>query len=487
MLEAILFGTFFILLFLSVPVAFALGLASIATLIAAGGIGKLAVLPSVFYASLSSETLLAIPFFVLAGVIMEYAGISKRLIDFADACVGHRKHGLALVVIIAAFFFSAISGSGPATVAAIGAILVPALVRNGYLKQQAAAMVASAGSMGIIVPPSITLIIFGVVASEYQRVSIARLFMAGVVPGVLMAVALYLAARTVKRSAFGSDRGPLVAAMAGGATGLTASGGHSTVVGASGTGLTDVGNLHPGEAEEIAKLASHGGAGAGRAPLREIGKGFINAIPGLLVPVIILGGIYGGVFTPTESAVVAAVYALFVGVVFYREIKVRHLTRIFTSAAVQSSVVMIIVGCASVFAYVITSQRIAKRMSDFILGITDNPVIIMLLVVVLLLIVGAFIDAISALYLFVPILVPVLLEVGFDITTIGVMMTVNLAIGLVTPPVGVNLFVAAGIARAPLTQVSRSAVPYLIASVVVLLLTAYIPGLSNWLPDLLGM
>lgn len=483
MLEAILFGTFFVLLFLSVPVAFALGLASIATLIAAGGIGKLAVMPSVFYASLSSETLLAIPFFVLAGVIMEYAGISKRLIDFADSCVGHRKHGLALVVIIAAFFFSAISGSGPATVAAIGAILVPALVKNGYLKQQAAAMVASAGSMGIIVPPSITLIIFGVVASEYQRVSIARLFMAGVIPGILMAVALYIAARTVKRAAPVTLRGPIMAGAARSGQGATIGGGTTAPVA---TGLTDVGTLHPGEEAEIAKLALHS-AGATRAPLREIGKGFVNAIPGLLVPVIILGGIYGGVFTPTESAVVAAAYALVVGVVFYREIKVGHFAKIFTAAAVQSSVVMIIVGCASVFAYVITSQRIAKRMSDFILGITDNPVMIMLLVVLLLLVVGAFIDAISALYLFVPVLVPVLLEVGFDITTIGVMMTVNLAIGLVTPPVGVNLFVAAGIAKAPLTQVSRSVVPYLATSVVVLLLTAFIPGLSNWLPDLLGM
>lgn len=481
MLEAILFGTFFVLLFLSVPVAFALGLASIATLIAAGGIGKLAVMPSVFYASLSSETLLAIPFFVLAGVIMEYAGISKRLIDFADSCVGHRKHGLALVVIIAAFFFSAISGSGPATVAAIGAILVPALVKNGYLKQQAAAMVASAGSMGIIVPPSITLIIFGVVASEYQRVSIARLFMAGVVPGILMAVALYIAARTVKRAAPAALRGPVMAnaARTGQATGSTGSA-------PAATGVTDVGALLPGEEAEIAKLALHS-AGATRAPLSEIGKGFVSAIPGLLVPVIILGGIYGGVFTPTESAVVAAAYALVVGVVFYREIKVGHFAKIFTAAAVQSSVVMIIVGCASVFAYVITSQRIAKRMSDFILGITENPIMIMLLVVLLLLVVGAFIDAISALYLFVPILVPVLLEVGFDITTIGIMMTVNLAIGLVTPPVGVNLFVAAGIAKAPLTQVSRSVVPYISASVVVLLLTAFIPGLSNWLPDLLGM
>lgn len=474
MAEAVLFGAFFILLFLSVPVAFALGLASVITLVVASGLDKLAILPSVFYASLSSETLLAIPFFVLAGVIMEYAGISKRLIDFADACVGHRKHGLALVVIIAAFFFSAISGSGPATVAAIGAILIPALVRNGYFKHHAAAMMASAGSMGIIVPPSITLIIFGVVASEYERVSIARLFMGGVLPGILMAVALYVAARTVPRKA--SIASPVPSAVA--------AGGHLE---SAGTGLPVDDRPHTGEAEEIEKLAAHAGQTARRAPLGEIGKSFVNAIPGLLVPVIILGGIYGGVFTPTESAVVAAFYALAIGVFFYREIKIRHFGRIFISSALQSSVVMIIVGCASVFAYVITSERIATNISDAILGVTENGVAVMVLVLILLLIVGAFIDAISALYLFVPIMVPVLLTVGYDITTIGVMMTVALAIGLVTPPVGVNLFVAAGIAKAPLTQVAKGSVPFLIASIVVLLLVAFIPGLSNWLPDFLGM
>jgi C4-dicarboxylate transporter DctM subunit len=473
MVEAVLFGAFFILLFLSVPVAFALGLASVITLVVASGLDKLAILPSVFYASLSSETLLAIPFFVLAGVIMEYAGISKRLIDFADACVGHRKHGLALVVIIAAFFFSAISGSGPATVAAIGAILIPALVRNGYFKHHAAAMMASAGSMGIIVPPSITLIIFGVVASEYERVSIARLFMGGVLPGILMAVALYIAARTVPRKASIASRVPSA----------VAAGGHLE----SGTGLSADNRPHTGEAEEIEKLAAHAGQTARRAPLGEIGKSFVSAIPGLLVPVIILGGIYGGIFTPTESAVVAAFYALAVGVFFYREINVRHFGRIFVSSALQSSVVMIIVGCASVFAYVITSERIARNISDAILGITENGIAVMVLVLILLLIVGAFIDAISALYLFVPIMVPVLLTVGYDITTIGVMMTVALAIGLVTPPVGVNLFVAAGIAKAPLTQVAKGSVPFLIASVVVLVLVAFIPGLSNWLPDFLGM
>lgn len=473
MVEAVLFGAFFILLFLSVPVAFALGLASVITLVVASGLDKLAILPSVFYASLSSETLLAIPFFVLAGVIMEYAGISKRLIDFADACVGHRKHGLALVVIIAAFFFSAISGSGPATVAAIGAILIPALVRNGYFKHHAAAMMASAGSMGIIVPPSITLIIFGVVASEYERVSIARLFMGGVLPGILMAVALYIAARTVPRKASIASRVPST----------VAAGAHLE----SGTGLSVDNRPHTGEAEEIEKLAAHAGQTARRAPLGEIGKSFISAIPGLLVPVIILGGIYGGIFTPTESAVVAAFYALAVGVFFYREIKIRHFASIFISSALQSSVVMIIVGCASVFAYVITSERIATNISDAILGITENGIAVMVLVLILLLIIGAFIDAISALYLFVPIMVPVLLTVGYDITTIGVMMTVALAIGLVTPPVGVNLFVAAGIAKAPLTQVAKGSVPFLIASVVVLVLVAFIPGLSNWLPDFLGM
>ncbi|WP_026819136.1 TRAP transporter large permease [Arthrobacter castelli] len=476
MVEVVLFGTFFVLLFLSVPVAFALGLAAVATMVFVGGIDNLAVMPNVFYSSLSSATLLAIPFFILAGVIMEYAGISKRLIDLADACVGHRKHGLAMVVIIAAFFFSAISGSGPATVAAIGAILIPALVRNGYFKHHAAAMLASAGSMGIIIPPSITLIIFGVVASDYERVSIARLFMAGVIPGILMALALYIAARMIPRTQ--AARAPAPAAVGA----LDRSGGGSSgLSGGSGE------RLHPGEKEEIEKLAAHGAQQAGRAPLGDIAKRFVNAIPGLLVPVIILGGIYGGVFTPTESAVVAAFYALAVGLFFYREIKPGSLGKIFITSAVQSSVVMIIVGCASIFAYVITSERVAQHVSDAILGITDNRVVIMILVLVLLLIAGAFIDAISALFLFIPIFVPILLSLGYDITTIGVMMTVNLAIGLITPPVGVNLFVAAGIAKTPLTGVSKGAVPFLIAALTVLLLIAFIPGLSNWLPDLLGM
>lgn len=485
MIELILFGAFFVLLALGVPVAFSLGLAAAATIVYTGAIGDLAVVPSVMYASLSAETLLAIPFFILAGAIMELAGISKRLIAFADACVGRFKHGLAMVVITAAFFFSAISGSGPATVAAVGTILIPALVRHGYTKRHSAALLASAGSMGIVVPPSIAFIIFAVVVSEYQRVSIARLFIAGVVPGILMALALLAAAWFLPRTApaLAGGEPDRIAALAGASSAAT-----STEQRRGGTAAEDqgdpLGTPEPYEAVAVADASAHVGDGSAS---RHFGRAFLGAVPGLLVPVIILGGIYGGIFTPTESAVVAAVYALVVGVVFYRELTLRNLHNVFIVAAVQSSVVMLIVGAATVFAYVITANRVANTMADLLLSISGNKYVILLIVMVLLLVVGAFLDAISALYLFVPILVPVLLEVGVDITTIGVFMVVNLAVGLITPPVGVNLFVAAGIARIPLTQVVRGIGPFIVASLVVLVLVTYIPALSNWLPDLLGL
>lgn len=434
MTEVILFGVFFVLLLLSVPVAFALGLGAVAAILYTAGPFGLANVTNVLFSSIQTETLLAIPFFILAGAIMEYAGISARLIGFADAMVGHRKTGMALVVIIAAFIFAAISGSGPATVAALGTILIPALVRRGYHTRHAAALMASAGSMGIIVPPSITLIIFGVLATEYSRVSIGRLFMGGILPGILMAVALYLASRFVPRTD--------VATVSGVAQKAT------------------------GQQRRLAAL---------------------NALPGLMVPVIILGGIYGGIFTPTESAVVAAVWALIVGFFIYRELKISDFKKIFVTSAMQSATVMIIVGAASIFAYVITRQHVAESVANAIFGLTQNPIAVMALVIVVLLVVGALIDAISALYLFVPLLAPVLLQAGFDITTIGVMMTVNLAVGLVTPPVGINLFVAAGIAKEPLINVAKGVIPFMIAGVIVTVLTAYVPFLSNFLPDLLGI
>lgn len=477
MIELVLFGTFLVLLAIGVPVAFSLGLAAVGTIVYASGADQLSVVPSVVFASLSSETLLAIPFFILAGAIMEYAGISARLIDFADAAVGRFKHGLAMVVVISAFFFSAISGSGPATVAAIGSILIPALIRRGYAKRHAASMVAAAGSMGIVVPPSIAFIIFAVVVSEYQRVSIGRLFIAGIVPGVLMAIALIVAAFFLPRVMPQASRTTQPA--------LADSGGGSTPDAAGGldTGAYTAPGAEPLSAVED-EIAEHVGDGTAR---QHWFSAFLKAIPGLLVPIIILGGIYGGIFTPTESAVVASVYALVVGLVIYREIRITRLPHVFTVAALQSAVVMLIVGCASVFAYVITRQQVAQTVADALLGITENKYLILLIVMALLLIVGMFVDAVSALYLFVPLLAPVLLHVGVDVTTMGVLMVVNLAVGMITPPVGVNLFVAAGIARAPLAEVVKGIMPFLFAVLIVLTLVTFIPALSNWLPDLLGV
>jgi C4-dicarboxylate transporter DctM subunit len=314
-------------------------------------------------------------------------------------------------------------------------------------------------------------------------VSIGRLFVAGVVPGVLMAIALIAAAMTLPRArAMLVDRvpAPVLAGASGGSVPESSFDPDARVDGSSTfVGAIDLRHPGPVDAETLAHLEE-----GTRPPFL---KAFLAAIPGLLVPVIILGGIYGGIFTPTESAVVASVYALLVGVAIYREIKVTELPRVFTIAAVQSAVVMLIVGAASVFAYVITREQIARKVADAILGITENKFLILLVVMLLLLVVGMFMDAVSALYLFVPLLAPVLLEVGVDVTTIGVLMVVNLAVGMITPPVGVNLFVAAGIARISLGETIQGLWRFLAAVLVVLVLVTYLPILSNWLPDLLGV
>lgn len=478
MIELVLFGTFFALLLLGVPVAFSLGLSAFTAIVYISGTGALSVSPSVIYAQLSAETLLAIPFFILAGTVMEFGGISNKLIEFADSIVGRLKHGLAMVVIVAAFFFSAISGSGPATVAAVGSILIPALIRRGYKVRHATSMVAAAGSMGIIIPPSIAFVIFGVVMSEYARVSIGRLFIAGIVPGILMAVALMIAAMLVPRVQTPTPAPASAAVIAGARTRgvdsvaeVRGGGGGSDFVGSE-----ELRHL-PVDAEASAAV------GSGK---KSFGPALLGALPGLMVPVIILGGIYGGIFTPTESAIVASVYALLVSLLFSREFGLRTMWRVFTVAAVQSAAIMLIVGAAAVFAYVITRNRIADTVSSGMLGLSDNRIVLLLLILVLLLVVGMFMDAVSALYLFVPLLAPVLLHVGVDATHIGVLVVVNLAVGLITPPVGVNLFVAAGIARAPLAETVKGIAPFLIAALVVLVLITFIPALSTWLPDLLG-
>lgn len=527
MITLLLFGSFFLFLGLGIPVAFALGLSAVTVLITTDGLQVLDVVPSVMFPSMSSGTLLAIPFFVLAGIVMQYTGISQRLVDLAFLVFGRFSHGLAAVTIISAFFFSAISGSGPATVAAIGAILIPALIRNGYQKKHAVSLVAASGSMGIVVPPSIAFIIFAVVASEFGSISITRLFIAGIVPGVIMAVAFFIAALFVPRvrelaglpvkSGQGTKRntGLLATGTAPGATNgaeavvsSTSTAGSSTASSSStaaGSGATKTRLLKAGTAGTSSSTngpATSAGSGVTTGDGTGIKSGtgahaegsfgeflaaLVKAIPGLLIPVIILGGIYGGIFTPTEAGAVASVFALLVGLFVYRELKLPDLPKVFLESGVSTAVIMFIVGVASLFSYVITVEGIADTVSAAVLGVTDNKFLILAVITIILLIVGAFVDAISAFYLFIPILVPILLEVGVDMTTIGVFMTVNLAIGLFTPPVGLNLYVGAGIGKVRLEEVVRGVMPFLICAIIALLLITYIPAISNWLPDLLGV
>lgn len=448
MIALLLFGVFFALILFRIPIGLSLAVSSMTVLFVTLGTRGFNLVADIMYASVAKFTLLAIPFFILAGVIMEHSGISKRLINFAQALVGHYKSGIVFITVIVAVFFAAISGSGPATVAAIGGILIPALVKNGYKKETAAGLVASSGSIGIIIPPSIAFIVFAVVAGDQIPVSIGRLFIAGIVPGVLLGIGLILAMMYVR---WRSDRRK---------QNLT----------------TDGASLD----EEIAATTE-------RASLPEIGKAFYEAIWGLLIPVIILGGIYSGKFTPTEAAVVAVFYGLFVGAFIYRELTWKKLYKIFVDASVQTAVVMFIVSTASIFAYIITTEQIARDISNALLSISENPIVILLLINIILLIAGAFIDAISALYIFVPILLPVILFFDIDPTVFGVFMTVNLAIGLFTPPVGLNLYVASGISKSSLVDVSKAIIPFVIVAIVVLLFITYIPAISNFLPDLLNI
>jgi C4-dicarboxylate transporter DctM subunit len=385
--------------------------------------------PLVMYASLGKFTLLAIPFFVLAGVIMEYAGISRRLVRFANVLVGHVPGGLAIVTVLVSCFFAAISGSVPATVASIGVILIPAMVKAGYDRGFACALVASSGNIGIIIPPSIAFVVFGVLA----EVSIGRLFIAGIVPGLLIGFSLIVAGFISIRN-----------------SGMTL-------------------ECNP------------------KSSWKERCNALKEAVWGLLAPVFILGGIYGGFVTPTEAAGVAVVYGLFVGMFIYREIGVRDIWRLLVDASVSSAVVMFIIAFAGVFAWLLTSAQIAASLAESMLSISSNKYVLLLVINAILLVAGCFIDAASAYYIFVPIMLPVVRSIGVDPIVFGVFMTVNLAIGMITPPVGLDIFMASNVGGVSLKEVSLKVIPFLIASIIALVLITLVPGISLWLPDLMGI
>ncbi len=421
---AVLFISFAVLLIANVPIGISLGVASVAAM-AKDGL-PMALLSMQMYANIAKFLLLAIPFFILAGNIMEKAGISTRLINLAEKCVGHRTGGMAIVVVITSCFFAAISGSGPATVAALGAILIPAMMRAGYGETMPSALLATSGAIGIIIPPSIAYVVYGSISGA----SIGKIFMAGVIPGLLMGACLIVAALIICKK------------------------------------------------RNIKTLPKASG--------RERWKAFVDAIWGLLMPVIILGGIYGGFFTPTEAAAVAAVYGLLVGVFVYRSIKWRELLQILIDSAKGTASVMLIVACASLFAWFCQTSGISKTVSDMLYQMSGSKFVFLLIVNIILLIAGCFIDANSALYIFVPIMLPVAKMFGYDPIALGVMMTMNLSIGQVTPPVGVNLYVACGISGINLQQISKAVIPYILASLIALLLITYIPEITLLLPNLLG-
>ncbi|MCF7936403.1 MAG: TRAP transporter large permease [Synergistales bacterium] len=380
-----------------------------------------------FYAGIAKFPLLAIPFFILAGVIMEKAGIARRIIRLIKHLVGSMTGGLAIATVGVATFWGAVSGSGPATVAALGLILIPGMAAAGYDKPFAAAVVSVSSGLAIVIPPSIAFIVYGAVAD----VSVPALFAAGVVPGILVALCMMAAVFVISRR--------------------------------------------------------HDYRGEKSGGPRELWDAFKDSFWGLLTPVIILGGIYGGIFTPTEAAAVAVFYGLFVGVFVYRAITFRTMYEILSATVLSTSVVMLVVTCAGLFSWVASTVGLIDKAAGLLLAVSDSPIVILLMINVIILFAGMVLDAISIYYVFLPILLPIMAHFGWDPIWFGVMMTINLAIGQVTPPVAVNLYVGANISGLTIEDISGPAVPLIVSAIIALALVVLFPQLSTFLPHLLGL
>ncbi len=416
---------FLVPLLIRVPIAVALGLSTF-VVVWNWNLGY-KMLSYSFYAGIAKTPLLAIPFFILAGIIMEKVGIAERLIAFIKQLVGDMCGGLAVAAVIVAAFWGAVSGSGPATVAALGLILIPSMAIAGYDKAFATATVSVASGLAIIIPPSIAFIVYG----DIMQQSVGTLFAAGIVPGIIVAAFLCVTVYAISRK--------------------------------------------------------HGYRGEKRGDAAAFLAAFRNAFWGLLTPVIILGGIYGGIFTPTEAAAVAAFYGLFVGVFIYRTLDLPLLYEILVETVVSTAVVMFVVACAGLYSWLGATVGIIDKIAGLLLGVSKNPAVIMLMINIILLLAGMLLDANSIMYIFLPILMPIIKALGWDPIWFGVIMTVNLAIGQVTPPVAVNLFVGARISGLSMEAIARPAVPLIIASAIALFVLCVFPDLTLFLPRLLKM
>jgi C4-dicarboxylate transporter DctM subunit len=421
----LLFGLLIVLIALSVPIGITLGLATTLSLVLTTDV-PLVMIAQKSFSALDSFPLLAIPFFMLAGALMSYGGISRRLVVLAETLVGFIVGGLAMVTVLACMFFAAISGSGPATVSAIGSFMVPAMRERNYAGGFAAAVTAAAGTIGVIIPPSIPFVIYAVVAGA----SVGELFLAGIIPGILIGTAMMLVCYVIarKRNYLSTAEPP---------------------------------------------------------SLRKVLRAFREAVWALIVPVIILGGIYGGIFTPTEAAVVAVVYSLFIGRFVYRELNFRTTYDAFKDAVLVNGATSFMIGLSMAFAAYLSMDQIPAKLGALLLSVSSSPVVTLLILNVFLLIVGCFVDNIPAVIILTPILLPIVTQIGVDPVHFGLIMTVNLAIGFITPPYGINLFVASAISGESIEDISREVLPLIVAMIACLLLITYVPATSMWLVHLL--
>jgi tripartite ATP-independent transporter DctM subunit len=423
MLVATLFTVFGVCLILGVPIGIALGTASAAYLFLAGI--DLSVVPQFMFAGMDSFVLLCIPGFVLAGNLMNGGGITDQIVRFGNALVGHVRGGLALADIVGSMIFAGISGTAVSEVASIGAVMIPAMKKSGYDAPFAAAVTASAATVGPIIPPSVPMIIVGTLTG----LSVGKMFIAGAVPGVLLGVGMMITVSILAR--------------------------------------------RRGYPKEPWRGFGH---------LLRTSKAAFWAI---LMTAIILYGIVGGVFTPTEASIVAAIYAFVVGLFIYKGFGLAELPKLMIDAAIGSGALVLLVGLANVFGWILTSEQIPQTIAAAMLSVTTNKYVIILLINILLLIVGTFMETIAALIILFPPLLAVALKVGIDPIHFAIFAVLNLMIGLTTPPVGVCLFVAANIAKVSLMQISRAVVPFLICNITILFLVSYFPIITLWLPNLL--
>lgn len=420
----VILSTFFIILASGASIGVGLGLSSIIVLYAVMDMPLIVVVQRMF-TSVDSFSFMAVPFFMLAGAFMSAGGVTKRIVDFSMAMVGALAGGLALVVAVAGMFFAALSGSSAATTAAIGASMIDEMERRGYPRSFAAAVVASGGTVGIVIPPSITMVVYGSIANT----SIGDLFLAGFAPGILMGVSMCVVSWVISKK--------------------------------------------------------KGYKGEGSFSLMRVLRSFRECFWALMMPVIILGGIYGGIFTPTEAAAVAAVYGAGVGMFVYKELTFKDLPKTLLSAAYNTTMIMFVVGAANVFGWILTSQQVPHMLAQSFASMTTNPIIFLMMVNVLLLIIGTLINASAAVVILTPILLPVALGMGIDPMFFGVLMVVNLAIGCITPPVGLDLFIVSSITGISIDKVTAKVMPYLLMLLVDLVVLTYFPSIITFLPEML--